>query len=581
MKLQHLAIIFVIIVLPITLIMSQYIQGQMETIRLQASYQKALNTATHDALTAFQVNSINNGYSTISDSKIRDVEASINTFYTSLNTLMNNYASDRSVLENFIPAVVFTLYDGYYINSSYENTYEEVNKQVSINEGNKKFQEGLHPYIYYSCKYNLNGKTIIVNYTLDNAITVFGDFGEGYETRSGYFIDYKKVTNVNEGAKTLTYDGVQIGPETLSEQLLIQQGDDAYSTDFKLEEYNYIIYDGQKIYDDGGKYFIYDNYKKRYLESATKDVEKYLAEKSTGNFESSSAFNYYYEAAEFSKWVEDKLGRITQKNVIKMEDGITPIGDDTEYLSVNTGNEHIFDISNNDPLVYGSTFNSHRMAVIRKSIETNLLTALANFQSDLSAYEFTLPVIDEENWYEITNKVSIISFMQGLPIGMKQFNGYSVISNTRNGEVIGKENIYIITNNLSTGEREYHLAGCNKLYEDSNLKPESAYQNMSFLRQTVKIGEEPMAYFYLQGKNPIPITACYSCVVSANSTYPEDEIIEGKITKMDWKSGNKTIIADTSNSKFSEVRKLYMTALARERYDAYQVNMESMNVKAN
>ena len=75
--------------------------------------------------------------------------------------------------------------------------------------------------MYYSAKYALNnGDIVIINYTLDNYITVYGNAqADGsYVARSGYLIDPSKVTNINENSKTLTYDGnVNIKPESLVE----------------------------------------------------------------------------------------------------------------------------------------------------------------------------------------------------------------------------------------------------------------------------------------------------------------------------------------------------------------------------
>ena len=266
MKIQHLAIIFIIIIVPISFAMSEYIQTQIDTIKLQTEYKEALNSATSAALKAFQINSINNKYSNISDSKIRDIEASINTFYNSLTTSMTQYVSSKSELSVFVPAIVFNLYDGYYIYSSYNNVYTAPNgdNTVEIDDTAKNYQDGLHPYIYYSCKYNINGKEIIVNYTLDNAITVYGKFDGEYQTKSGYLIDPGKVTNINEEKKTLTYDGVEIGPETLTEHLLIV--DD--NGDVTSVNYNYIVYKNRKVYQDGNtfNFFWYNNGKKTYLQ---------------------------------------------------------------------------------------------------------------------------------------------------------------------------------------------------------------------------------------------------------------------------------------------------------------------------
>ena len=123
MKLQHLAILFVLIILPISLIMSAYISNQIEAIEIQTAYNKNLISATYDAVMAFQINTTNNKYSSISDSKIRDVEAAVSTFYNSLSLSMREYAQTASDLEAFTPAILFTLYDGYYIYTSYDNVY--------------------------------------------------------------------------------------------------------------------------------------------------------------------------------------------------------------------------------------------------------------------------------------------------------------------------------------------------------------------------------------------------------------------------------------------------------------------------
>ena len=135
-------------------------------------------------------------------------------------------------------------------------------------------------------------------------------------------------------------------------------------------------------------------------------------------FQSTSAYEYYKSAYDFSTWLinDSGLKNITQEN---MEDSLK------KDFSANTGTKCIFDTTqaDNDPMVSSSVFNEHRIAVIRKSIETNLTTAIANYNSQSgSNYEFVMPKIDEVSWYSIENNVSIISFMQGMPIGQKYFN---------------------------------------------------------------------------------------------------------------------------------------------------------------
>ena len=55
MKTQHMAVIFIIIILPISLILSEYVQNQVETIKMQISYDTKLSNATYDAIRAFQL----------------------------------------------------------------------------------------------------------------------------------------------------------------------------------------------------------------------------------------------------------------------------------------------------------------------------------------------------------------------------------------------------------------------------------------------------------------------------------------------------------------------------------------------
>ena len=131
MKIQHIAIIFIIIILPISMTVSAYIDSQIETIQLQAEYNAKLTDATYDAVKAFQINTVNNRYSSVSDSKIRDVEASVNTFYTSL---ASNEDMIKEELRAYVPALVFTLYDGYYIYSKYDNVYPQNTGEPILDE---------------------------------------------------------------------------------------------------------------------------------------------------------------------------------------------------------------------------------------------------------------------------------------------------------------------------------------------------------------------------------------------------------------------------------------------------------------
>ncbi len=562
MKLQHLAIIFIIVILPISMTMSSYIENQIDVIVLQTLYSKNLSSATYDAMNSFKINSVNNKYSSVSDSKIRDVEAAVKTFYNSLGASMNDheYTSSKEKLSVFIPCLLFNMYDGYYINTSYNNVYKSTNSdaKVQIDNSSNDYQEGLKPYIYYSSEYNVNGKTVVVNYTLDNHITVFGDVGAGYEVRSGYLVN-PNLISYNDATKTVYYNGVTIEPETLKEYLTTIE--DGY---VESGTYDYIVYKNQKVYKDHkqyngeNQYFWYVNNKKSYLQSEKENLEKYLDENTGGQFKSISAYEFYKEAYDFSVWLNNSnLANVKQSDIININTGGI-VSDPAEYLGVNTGNEKIFNTNrsdnSNDPMLSGSVFNTHRMAIIRKSIETNLATTISNYNSTSgSGFDFVMPIIGEDDWYKITNNISIVSFMQGVPLGQKFFNSYSVVTNTKNEEVVNGQSLFIMTRD-SAGNYEYHQPGCKKLIDDPGSIV-GAYNALSFVRQTVKINEVSERYFYPQGIGTIEgktTTGCYNCIVDATPDYNIDDIVSGTLT------GCNT------------VRKVYLTALARERRDLYK-----------
>ena len=114
MKYQNFAVIFVIIVLPLSMVLSYYIQNQTDTLVLQTTYQTKLNDSTYDAIAAYQINSLNT--QRVAGESINSyVLASVNTFFTTLATNFGMSSASKHNLQNYVPAILFTTYDGYYI----------------------------------------------------------------------------------------------------------------------------------------------------------------------------------------------------------------------------------------------------------------------------------------------------------------------------------------------------------------------------------------------------------------------------------------------------------------------------------
>ena len=200
MSLDKLAVIFIIIILPISVILSSYTTAQVDALKVQSLYDTKLYNATYDAVKAFQLNTYNEDISELSNSRLRLVKASTNAFLNSLGTNFNMHGYTKESLENYVPALVFTLYDGYYIYSKYINNivldYENkdgvpvVYPESTATYKPNETTTGIKPYIYYSCRYTSGANNdFIITYTLDNYITIQGLVNGKPVNDSGYLID--------------------------------------------------------------------------------------------------------------------------------------------------------------------------------------------------------------------------------------------------------------------------------------------------------------------------------------------------------------------------------------------------------
>ncbi len=578
MKLQHLIVIFLIIMVPISFILGVYINNQVDTIRTQADYNMILMNATYDAIKAFQLNTINNRYSSVSDSKIRDIEAEINTFYNSLGLSMQ---MNTDVLRQFTPAIVNTLYDGYYIYSKFANT-----------KNDNEYEYGLRSYIYYSCRYRNTARNTdcVINYTLDNAITVYGIINGTYVTKTGFLIAPSNIENYNTediktrlrngntaGINSLNYKGLNITTEYLQETLITISKDSLGNVTPTKGTYLYTFYNNRKVYRGSWNaskgrynYFWYENFEVTPVSDSNTDTINY-ANATIG--QNRSALDYYIQAYQFSKWMEDNLGFLTANDAIDEE------GNPIEFDTNNTGAEPIFMFNNttNDPEMSSSVFETHRRAIIKNRIETSLIAALANYNlNSVTGYEYILPKLKDVDWEKIYTEVCIITYMQGIPIGSKYYNNYCVISNNKNKEFISKSSIILLTEETVNGVKKYtyHKPNCIHLIENNaSINIIGAYTNLQLARQKVDISGENSVYFMPQeaynseDNHVYPYLYCYDCIVNIADVYDLGQFIDGEIRDLDDNGGDSVRIIPAT--AFNEVRRRYFMALAREKYNLY------------
>ena len=389
----------------------------------------------------------------------------------------------------------------------------------------------MKPYIYYSCRYQQeNGNDFVITYSLDNYITIQGVINGEWTFDSGYLLD-----NITQPSGKIYYRDVEIDANDGTKESMYDPEDD------DIKELLYMKLNGVKYYKEKEEWFSILNGK------------KYKQDKF--NPEEKAAIKYYQEASEFKERIQKVYGIDTLRT--------SEVKDDTiggEKLIEKFGDYEIFDFGDykngksiEDP---NSNFNQHRLAVIRYSIEKNLSIAIANYNnySGVQA-NFRMPTLQEDEWEKIINNVSIISFLQGLNIGGKMYNGYSIITNNKNQEVVNEDSIYILTN-----DNQYHRANDKDLINnDDNIK--QGVLNIDFERKSNTNSNGETHYFIpKQSQNPT-ITGCYTSIVTQSNVEATDNFYQ---------------YMEKSKGKLAKV---YFTALGRERYGMYKTNKNPDDIK--
>ena len=227
--------------------------------------------------------------------------ASINTFINSFANNLGVTGTSRESIMAYMPAIAYTLYDGYYI-------YSPANTKVAIKDDNgvgvvmtkklwesnkelfsgytyKEGDEGKLLYevatehqadgTYNETKFTLDQENAateykhilkpfamysekvgdwVINYTLDNYITIYGNVtdeetGEKkFVSKAGYLTDPARITGmIHNDISGITFNGKNIKPEYLSEQIAYKDGEK-----YKVNKF-YYVYEAEgntKVYFD-------------------------------------------------------------------------------------------------------------------------------------------------------------------------------------------------------------------------------------------------------------------------------------------------------------------------------------------
>ena len=686
MKLQNLAIIFLVITIPLIVILSYYLNMQQQTLKLQAEYDTKLAEATKEGIKAFEVNTVDwsEWVSEVNSQATRNnVQAVINTFITSLSNNLHLSGTAKEYMLNYIPAIAVTMYDGYYIyaptyvpvtatNSNgvqmfYESgtankitlsdageilyeadvdkgitgqtyTYTYTNEAMeteiqtfsnlttNINEAKMEYRNILNNKIAYAARYrdtaNKSRTNVVVNYTLDNRIYVYGKVNGEVVNKDGYLIYLESnilprayipnayLSNpkdshiiVDHKITGLECDNTEIEPEILEEQVLCKEdsqyviktfkyiyditheklyydeiADNFFTIDSTTKEKNFISNsnnikigsedcryksvsilwgdsDGtteyKKVYQaingkDKGKWCMSlkqteqteDDQTAKYTDKHKETIDTEIKSEKLKDlglddirystiYRDFSAINYYVEAYAFTNWVKQNLGNrnleiVQKKSNNTIENPIT--------LSSN-----IFKISaTNDPEDETSEIVQHKKGVMRDAVTTNLNLAISNYNGPGES-TYKLPQLTESDCEQLFSNISLITFFQGVPIGLKTYNNYAIATSTTNREYVDPGELY-----FSGDDINYHRVNCEKC---GNVVY-TGYRSVEYVQKEFLNGTDNIYYYqHNDNKNGTSRTACYYCAV------------------------NKSNYKQTSDKKIAYLQeKSYNEALARERY---------------
>ena len=193
----------------------------------------------------------------------------------------------------------------------------------------------------------------------------------------------------------------------------------------------------------------------------------------------------------------------------------------------------------------------------KTNINSEFLVILIKITGIAILTEFAVSICKDSGESAIASKVDI---------GGKIYNGYSIVSNNTNEEVVTEESIYIAEKNDTLGNPGYYYRVGDTTLNTQNLSQNNyiGVFNMDFERKSMPItdGQTDVTqwiYYY-----PKPQLGSYTSIVSATSM---DKRLRGNIYEY------------LEQPELQQLAKLYYTALGRERYGMYKLERNAEQLK--
>ena len=442
---------------------------------------------------------------------------------------------------------------------------------TSTYKTNYKIAYILKSYVPYAATYsrddadNTKDVDVTINYTLDNYMSIMGEIGGIYYSKSGYFIDEHLINNIK-------VNGTQINWYTYSDSELEAMA-------LNPDEYNIVIT------------FNPDEY----------GYAPQISNRDNNNWiDAQEATAYYCRAWAFSKWIYETpaLYELEEQDIVtsvfeevdeQMFSGYNEVDAIQEGLLYDFSSTKDNDNDRNDQesmrtrLFYKTTvtdfsatnyeleakksnpensesnFSSHKRHVIRNSITYNLCLAMTAYNEKYVGMTFDMPILQEEEWDKILSNVSIVTFMQGLNCGHKMYNNYALVSSNNNEISVTPSEIFYTqyTNSLTDDSIEtVHRINCTHLGEAdfyTSLRSKEIKYDKVF--NTI---EDVYNYDH-------KVYTCYDCIVNPNYIG-----INGNKNGVD--NLKDSIYPETAVAGYDYRQKLkaYYVAIGKERHNLYK-----------
>lgn len=574
MKLQNLIIIFIIIMLPIILIFSLYLNLETKTIALQTDLDGKLIEATKEAVEAFEINTTewNNQYSSLANAKRQNIMSSINVFTTSLSEKLRIGGTSKENILNYIPAIVYIMYDGYYIYTPtyvpktitndngvqlfyYKNSGSEGAKITELATQNiegeivageplyvaksgqgtsgkyngkniyytnnivkaeKEYRHVLKTFVPYSTNYNINGKNYIINYTLDNYIRII----EENESKEGYIIeDYGGENKIEISVNSMggiKYNDNGIWPEELSENIYVKEN---YQGEAELKTYPY-------LYNSNNDKRYYDSEKNQFFTLNSNHVKVYLPEVDAGH-SSAEYKKLLLRTSNNANWDYIKLYQLLNRNdktwyykdsnnqYVKYSYAQPLISNRAAdcsainyYVETAYFNNWLYNTFNKNEI--NDILNKKRETIIT-NINNNLNLSISNYNAN-SRQDYDIFELTDADWDQALSNISMITFFQGKRIGLKTYNNYAIVTSTENNEFVSEDSLFYIG---ESPDGYYHRYCCT----NGRPEPNRAYRTTEFKVQRY-MEDENIKYYYKHSQTSNidkDIYPCFDCIVNKNN----------------------------------------------------------------